>query len=410
MPALIISVLAASCSQTAVKEADVQPAAVKQEPVTLKFFLSVSLKEVFQKYAEPSLKAKLPQITVEFVDTSAKLEELVTSGSVPDVVMPNGNLFPYLEMGLPIDLTELVKKHGFDVSKIEPSLVGSIKQYGKNGELYALPSDRGARILLYNKSIFDKFAVPYPKDGMTWDDTLALARKLTREVDGTYYRGLDVPYNVFTSQLLTPFFDANGKASLFTPGWQQTAEYWKRYNEIPDLAKSKAGRDGFTKDQTLAMLITHPSFLIRVPVDGLSWDMVESPTFSNKLTADGLGSMFSITTSSKYKDEAFKVIQLWFSDEVQTAISRDAALIPSVTSAEVLKPYASGLASAKGLNLSTNFPQKQAVKVVERDGDIATPIVNKAFAEIATGQRDINTILREAEELINKGTADKAKR
>lgn len=34
--------------------------------------------------------------------------------------------------------------------------------------------------LYYNKDLFDKFGVSYPKDGMTWDEVLELNRQLDK--------------------------------------------------------------------------------------------------------------------------------------------------------------------------------------------------------------------------------------
>src|SRR5690606_22972696 len=42
--------------------------------------------------------------------------------------------------------------------------------------LYALPYGRVVEGLFYNKAIFDALQIPYPKDGMTWDEVMTLAQ------------------------------------------------------------------------------------------------------------------------------------------------------------------------------------------------------------------------------------------
>ncbi|WP_374017918.1 extracellular solute-binding protein [Paenibacillus thiaminolyticus] len=58
------------------------------------------------------------------------------------------------------------------------------------GLLYGMPIEGTQKALYYNKAIFDKFGVDYPRDGMTWDEIQDLAKQVTAERDGVKYRGL----------------------------------------------------------------------------------------------------------------------------------------------------------------------------------------------------------------------------
>jgi ABC-type glycerol-3-phosphate transport system substrate-binding protein len=94
---------------------------------------------------------------------------------------------------VPTDLQPLAKKHGFDFNKFDTKLVDSIKSYSDQGQIYYLPYNTLAFALMYNKDIFDKFGVPYPKDNMTWDEAIELGKKLTRTEAGVNYIGLRPP-------------------------------------------------------------------------------------------------------------------------------------------------------------------------------------------------------------------------
>jgi multiple sugar transport system substrate-binding protein len=48
-----------------------------------------------------------------------------------------------------------------------------------NGKLYGFPRDNGTEVIFYNKALFRKAGLPYPKDDWTWDDLRSLARTLT---------------------------------------------------------------------------------------------------------------------------------------------------------------------------------------------------------------------------------------
>ena len=382
-------VAASGCSQKeeAAKAAGGQAPDIR--PVTVVAELSAAYKETFDRYLVPALQSKLPHITLEYQDQKPSLQEKIVAGTVPDIVLPNGNLRPILDLNLQFDLTELIKKYNFDLTKLDPSLIKSIQAYGTKGEIYALPGDRSAKVLLYNKDIFNKFNVPYPKDGMSWEEVIALAKRLTRTENGVNYYGLNPASNGFL------------KAQLHTPGWQQMASTWKAIYDIPGNNATGAARDLFAKDRNTAMLINNSSWLLRNPLPDFDWDYVTMPTFDNKLEPDLFGSSFSITSSSKVKDAAFQVISLYYSDEVQTAISKDAALVIGSTVPDIQKQYGVNVAAAQGKNVKADFGGQAATKMVEPFDYVATPILNEAFNAIAAGKTDINTALREAEEKMN---------
>ncbi|GAA3402129.1 ABC transporter substrate-binding protein [Paenibacillus hodogayensis] len=86
------------------------------------------------------------------------------------------------------DITDLVKQHNVDLNRIEPVLLDEVKRTS-GGKLYMLPVQNNIQVLFYNKDIFDRFGVGYPRDGMTWDEMLDLSKKLTRKDSGKLYFG-----------------------------------------------------------------------------------------------------------------------------------------------------------------------------------------------------------------------------
>jgi multiple sugar transport system substrate-binding protein len=58
-----------------------------------------------------------------------------------------------------------------------------------SGKLFALPTHQDVMITLYHKDLFDKFGIPYLKDGMTWDDLYAVSKRITRNEGGVNYVG-----------------------------------------------------------------------------------------------------------------------------------------------------------------------------------------------------------------------------
>ncbi|MDF2715158.1 MAG: extracellular solute-binding protein family 1 [Paenibacillus sp.] len=87
-----------------------------------------------------------------------------------------------------LDITELVRKHKLDLNRFEPASLQIMRQMN-GGKLNALPINLLYLVLVYNKDIFDKFGEPYPRDGMTWEEAVQIAKKLTRNDAGVQYMG-----------------------------------------------------------------------------------------------------------------------------------------------------------------------------------------------------------------------------
>ncbi|MDB5084275.1 MAG: extracellular solute-binding protein family 1, partial [Bacilli bacterium] len=168
------------------------------------------------------LVKQFPQYHFTFYKASEKpsLQDLVAQGTPIDMVMESYGQFSSpgfaLSLGLQYDMTDLVKKHNFDLSRFEQSPIQGIQQLGG---LYGIPITLSPLVLYYNKDIFDKFGVAYPKNGMTWDQISELAKKFDQNVDGVQYVGfvtdVDHPWN--SNQLSLPYVDPKtGNASVGT--------------------------------------------------------------------------------------------------------------------------------------------------------------------------------------------------
>jgi multiple sugar transport system substrate-binding protein len=103
------------------------------------------------------------------------------------------SLRAFVNSGVAWDITEALKKEGIVVEDmIWPVGISSCV---KEGKAYGFPANISADAVWFNKDIFDKEGVPYPKDGWTWDDLIATAKKLTKRND----RGQPIRFGVYFS-------------------------------------------------------------------------------------------------------------------------------------------------------------------------------------------------------------------
>ena len=102
-----------------------------------------------------------------------------TAGVGPDLFDCYGNyqLASFVQADVAWDITDELKKVGIDVQKeCWPAIVPIAVL---NGRAYGFPANVASDVLFFNKDIFDRMRIPYPKGPMTWDEFIPLAQKLT---------------------------------------------------------------------------------------------------------------------------------------------------------------------------------------------------------------------------------------
>ncbi len=106
------------------------------------------------------------------------------AGIGPDIIdcYDRRQLHTYYQAGILQDITEWAREVG---TTPEICWEAARENMMIEGRQYGFPTNPGPWVIFYNKDIFDRCGVPYPKDDWTWDDFVATARRLTtRNPDG----------------------------------------------------------------------------------------------------------------------------------------------------------------------------------------------------------------------------------
>jgi multiple sugar transport system substrate-binding protein len=395
------------------------------EPMTLIVYGNVNKGPTdFDDFFVKPLKEKFPNITLKLIDKTAggQPEELLASGTMPDIIYdsPPGILF-YQKLDMIEDLDPYIKKYSVDMNRFEPTVVDMLKQYG-NGKIFALPFIINFSALFYNKDIFDKFGVSYPKDGMTWDEAMELARKVSRSSDGVQYNGLEPGLVTEASgQLTLGFADPKtDKPVIDSEGWRTMFQFMQSVFAIPGnkpdkpRANPKPIRDEFFKNKALAMMGDWGINAVGQFSDMLSngaamnWDMATLPTFkqapgvSRKIDSH----LLFVSKGSKHKEEAFQIINYMVNDESELRNAK-AGRLPAIVNPEIRKQFGVDVPALKGKNLKVVLNYKPAKQYPPSFyEDIAKSAVKDEYYNfVYTGQKDINTALREAQEAAEKEIA-----
>ncbi|CAG7624684.1 ABC transporter substrate-binding protein [Paenibacillus allorhizosphaerae] len=398
-------------------------AELSKDPVTVKIFASGGMfsEEEFARYIVEPVKKKYPQITVERYNTSSKLPDLIAAGDIPDIVAsypgPMGSTLADNKMIF--NMEPLMKKYKFDTGRFSNEALQTLKIAGGQDYLAGLPAYTNTFALFYNKDVFDKFGIPYPKDGIYWDEVVEIAKKFNRLDNGVMYRGI-FPDGIgrIQQQLSIPFADFNANKSLLnTEPWREAFQTWGSLFKMPGLTEGDFEVPNAGKNQTafvsgtLAMIASHSNLLNSLKkAPDLKWDMV---TYPQHRKAPGIGQrldspILAITEQSKAKDAAFLVLDTLLTDEVQADMMRNGRM--TVLKDDKLKSeFGKGLEEFKGKNLSVMTKLKFAVMTPFKylpDGEV-DKVLSKSFNAYIIDQKDLNTALREADEEMNKLIQDK---
>lgn len=392
------------------------------QPVRLTFYYMFpgSTFEAFMNGQGKYMREKYPNISFRFWqnEPGSTLDDLVASGESVDVFITNNSgMAAIKEKGLDRDITNLVEETGYDLSRFNPSAIESLRTMGE-GKLPGLPFRVNSLALFYNKALFDKFNVPYPREGWTWNDVMDTAAQLTRNVNGVQYRGLGtrtVGSMMQLNQLSMPLLDVSTmKATIHNDGWKQYFETLVPFFQLPgyqatsSLLGSTSQIDLFTKHRTLGMLIGMNSDYPRGSAAvGLNWAAAPFPSFDGQ---PGVGSQpdpvyYAISANSPHPKTAFAAIAQMASDEVQTALAKS-GVPPVLKDLSFRATYGTENNDLKNRDARYMLPAANAAPTpyTKYNPKVTAPL-SAAFTRAILRQADIDTALREAEEKANADLA-----
>lgn len=391
------------------------PARKSSEPAELTFYgNSTQSAEYFDTYYGNALRKKFPQHTIRYLQRTSgnTTESYVASGTKFDIYYATvGNFESALQtFDLQVDMTDLIRKHGIDTSAFEPTLLEAMK-LNTGGAIYGIPIQTSVETLYYNKSLFDKFGVAYPKDGLTWDDAAALSARLTREDGGVQYYGFTTTINhmLRMNQFSIPRVDPKtGKPTI------QTDPRWKTYFETlyTKVMAGEAYRNRFLANGTLAAseafinrkeaaMYAFPSQLYLTnpeEMKAMEWDIATLPTFKE---LPGVGSQsypmfFGVTKLSKQPDAAMEVLKYMASEEFQIELARK-GWMSTLQKESVRQAYGQDT-PFKDKNYKALFSKPAPIAYAPEYDPTLISNYSRIALKLLTGSHDLNTAFRIAEE------------
>ncbi|MBA9085716.1 multiple sugar transport system substrate-binding protein [Fontibacillus solani] len=237
-----------------------------------------------------------------------------------------------------LDLNNLITDDAFNLEGMNQDIIGFLRQSG-GGKLYGLPPYFGNTGLFYNKDLFDKYSIPYPQDGMTWEEVFQLAKRFPME------EGISGFYTNYLSALRDRMGASQGLRSINPKEMKltvNTESYKKMFEMLLDAYQSKAlevkdyGEDVYDSFITGKSAMTTESYYYlnnniywaktdRGDDFHLNWDVAAAPVGeSNRESAPlfMLYDIYAVNANTSEAQAAWELVKFINSEEVAKMKSR----------------------------------------------------------------------------------------
>lgn len=303
-----------------------------------------------------------PNISV-INDPGAEAQRLLTqlAGDVPPDVMAiydPQTIRMFAKSDVLLDLSPYIRKYQIPVDKLYPGLNPYIRYRGK---IVGIPENCGPFVMFYNKKLFREAGLPYPKPGWTWDECLAVAKKLTKykiengrkipTQKGLYVGNTDWWYFIWMNN--GHLFSPDGKRCLMnSPEVKKGIRYWAdlrlKYHVMPTASEAQSmaptgawGGDVLLfRSSMVAMTLSGRwmSIQYREQKD-LDWDVVSVPHGPNRITLLASKS-YAIPKTCHNLDASLTFIKHLLGKDNQLLVANYGDGMPTSTDPAITKAFA----------------------------------------------------------------------
>jgi len=248
-----------------------------------------------------------------------------------------------------LPLNTFVTTNKFPIKKYNK---GETERYTVDGKLFIIPRDIApVACLYYNKKLFEKAKIPYPKDNWTWADLVKAGKKLTLVDKAT---GKIVQYGLCDDwNLYDGFIAANGgsyvdniakptKCTMDTKNainaikFRQDLVY--KYKIMPNPTQLSAiGGVGTSEMFLSGQVAMFFSGIWKTPmfrkITEFDWDISQFPKGPDTKQAwfVGGGSGYGIMKTSKHQNEAWQFVTYLAGEEGQKQLAQTGLAQPAIT-------------------------------------------------------------------------------
>lgn len=306
--------------------------------------------------------------------------------------------------------------------KLNDFYAEAVKPYYFNKKIYGIPQNLSSLVVYYNKNMFDKAGLPYPKDDWTWDDFIRIAKALTKDTNAD---GIPEQFGLGTDAVvfrMAPFVWQNGgdlvdnpeeptRLTLDAPATRAALEWFMGFQTthkvVPNrvLEKARVSEDRFM-DGNLAMYLNSrrgvPTYR---DIKTFDWDVAPLPRGKEQV---GLlhSDAFFMASASNNKPAAWAFIEFASSVEGQTILAKSGRTVPSLKSVAQSSAFLNPNEKPKNNKVFLDvIPYIRAVPIMETWPEIEALVsedIERAYHGDVTLEKAIQTATERTRRLFAK--------
>ena len=218
-----------------------------------------ALNEAFTK--ETGIEVQTIVIPGEGNEIYQRLDVALLSGERVDVMrFPNPVIdSKYRSSGLLLPLNQLLEQIGYNYRSVH----GNYLKFESSGDLLSLPYEQSIHAVFYNKDLFDKAGVPYPRAPWTWTDYAQIAQQITSRSESIYGSSMmNYPYMFYflARQQNVPAYKPDGTSNFDHPAFAESLKFFKDMTEVyqaqrsyTDFVAERTAWDHFASSNSIGM-------------------------------------------------------------------------------------------------------------------------------------------------------------
>ena len=345
-----------------------------------------------------------PEVDVKMIEASdrddliARLSTSFAAGTPPDLFLLNYRFYAQFAAR---DVLEPIEDRvdASDVFQQEDFYEEAMNAFRFDDKLTCLPQNISSLVVYYNKDMFKAAGVAEPKEGWSWDDMVAAAKKLTKDSTGdgkAEVYGLGIEASLIR---LAPFvWSAGGDLvdddenpthfTLDTPEAELAMErLFQLYvtDKVTPSEEEVEAEDDETRFQNgrMAMVLSSrrstPTFRT---IQDFDWDVAALPQHEEQagiLHSDA----YCLTKASDNKDAAWSFMEFALGPEGAPVVAQSGRTVPSLKSVAesdaFLDPTAKPANSQVFLDTIPVIRQVPSISTWPEIEDAASPILEEAY-------------------------------
>jgi multiple sugar transport system substrate-binding protein len=235
-----------------------------------------------------------------------------------------------------MDLTPRVEAENYDLVDFFPALLAPFQV---NDRIYGLPRDSDTKVIYYNKRLFNRAGVSYPRSGWSWDDLreLSLALKQAEVAEYSFAYEANDWWMIWMWQNGVQVFDdkfAPTSTDLEQPAAAEAAQFLADLTNVDQVTppyeqlNSSDIASLFTENNLAMAFGNHALIPAFAQAEGLEWDVVGLPQKERRANL-AAGAGYVIAANTDEPDAAWTFLKFLSGPKGQAIFAESGVAVPA---------------------------------------------------------------------------------